>query len=1224
MNPLSEKQRKALDVRRNLAITAGAGSGKTTVLVHRFLNILLHHPQLSVSNVLAITFTDKATAEMKGRIFDLLEKQFRENRSQQARIFEILTQMHEAQIFTIHAFCSHVIRQYPVESGQNPDFTIIQDIQIDDVLNQVFREFMISYDKKKNPDASSIMAALREFPLKKLRYFLSFIYQKRATIFKFLDVYQSSSPEEIFQGWKNMFLDHHRDLLKPLLEEDSFWSLLKILIEIDLPEDSKALPNQLRLQEYYLQYSTAQPEEFSRFQALINILTLVVKSDGTAYSNPPGGRKSWGEDGVDHFKKLSDIASVWFPGVIPFDEPLEEIYANIQFGLSQIFLELLNRIEQAKIATNVLDFEDLQILTLNLLNRYPEIRDQLRRQYQFILVDEFQDTDHLQSSIIRLLTHDHSGKLDTNRLFLVGDPKQSIYGFRSADVSLFKEYLNEISQQDSIKIPLHIDGESRSLPASRQELQGIIQLAQNYRSSPVLIHFFNRAFESIFTQDSEFDVDFQKLESGREEFSEQNSFIRLDVMIDGSESGFESEKLHAVRMADIIREFGTGGQYQKLVFREDSFHLEPISFGDIAVLIRSRTHLPLFEQTFRRANIPYLTYKGTGFFQKPETQEFYYFLHSTTHPEDNFALITVLRSAFVGLSDVTLFYLTQILGRNYWEKIQKLAVYFSHPEQFQKIFNQDFVDFTQDTGQAPQFHPGEEEAVVNIVQRYKEWIPLALNGQYSLLIDDIIEKLQVRPLLRLHLDGQQKLANLEKLVDYIFEFEQNPAGNSADLLETLRRQISGEVREGQAVIMAGDEDKVKILTFHSAKGMEFPVVLLPLLEKPFRYNQQILIDNTFGMAFNLDRSSKDKKSFAYQKVRLQDHKKIRAEEKRLLYVATTRARDFLLMSGVIRAGSSPPQPSYLAWLLESLQIPKVYLENGEPLNSLEPFPGTRLNLETIKEMPNDPSVSASGPNQQGKISSEHFQLLSPLTERPGNQVYSVTQLMLFREDPQRYFHHYYLNDGIIAPVTIRDDYPDQPGGEKWGSLVHELLENFYLRSPEEDQRRIKQLMARYSTTAEENIQEQTQKLHSVLSNIRKNPLARNLKPGKVFSEFSISMRLDNFILRGTFDLLHQNAQETWEILDYKTNRITGGQVERVARKYEFQAQAYAFLLSGLYPDQNIIPITLYFLEPGKLYRREYNRLEIESIKIEIHTLLTEIFQYELSLFHVPGSPEPSK
>jgi len=1209
---LSENQLKALDLERNLAITAGAGSGKTTVLVNRYLHILLQNPALSVKNVLAITFTEKATAEMKERIFLEIEERFQRTRTQQARLFDILNQLPEAQIFTIHAFCSHVLKRYAVEAEIDPDYTILSDAEIEELLNQVYREFLLSFEAQTHPNQQFIMGALREFSLVKLKDFFISFYRNRANLFQFVETGQLQAPEEFQSFWKDIFVTHHKPLIAQVIDHPHFWNDLQELLRVTA--NSSQLP--ASLQKYFQLIRQSAVDPFSKTQAVEQLLMALTKDDGTAYSRPPGGKAVWGEEGITLFKKLSKWASQWTGDFLPYEEKTEATYSRLYIGICTLFSELLRMSEIQKTRLNVLDYNDLQIITLKLFQNNPEIRDQLRRQYPFLLVDEFQDTDSLQTDLIHLLTHDYLGNFDRNRLFIVGDPKQSIFGFRNADVTLFDEYLSKISQQGSQQIPFKIAGEKSPLPSSEKERQGIITLSQNFRSAHQLIQFYNQTFDSIFTQNSEFDVPYQKLLPGRVDSPSPTSSVQLDLFIDQADEKVDSAAVQALKIVNIIQEIVDHPDFQKLSSKNKETNLENLSFGDIALLLRSRNHLQTFEHTFRDHHIPYQTYKGIGFFQKSEIQDIYHILRSIAHPEDNFSLVAALRSNYLGLSDICLFYLSQTSGRNYWEKLLNLNSYLADEKKLTEILLNEFNDFLKREQQSLRISPEEKQTIRTFISLYREWHSLVWGGKFSRLVDEIIEKLQVRPVLHLQADADQKLANLDKLIHYVAEYEQSTSTVLLDFLDTLRKQISGEIREGEAIILAEEENKIKILTYHSAKGMEFPVVFLPLLENKFHYNSYFLYDKDYGLSFEMElsKTEKSRKSFAYRYLEYRDKKKIEAEEKRLFYVASTRARDFLFLSGTLPAGGSKSQENYLNWLLKAHGLEDLAGVSASQNQFLNGSQKLKLNIHTISHQNTSSSATGqtviSAKENVPIINQEDFRYSLVSGEQPNKQRFSVTQLMIFREDPERYYQHFYLSD---FRSELAAEYTDEPGGQAWGSLVHKMLEHFYLRTPQEDQKKIEQLLTHFPPEARQ-LDSYQSKLKKIITTFRESDLATKINKNQVYSELAVNMRIDPFILQGIFDLLYKNTESLWEVVDFKSNRIKSSEVANFAKKYEFQIRAYALLLAGLYPEQTTYPVSLFFLEPQKIVRREYNLLEIESMRVEISSLLDKLFRYETSIF----------
>lgn len=1219
---LSKQQLKSLDLNRNIIVTAGAGSGKTTVLVKKYIHILLHNPHLQVNNILAITFTDKAAAEMKDRIFREIDKQFSKKGLQQARIFEILNQLHEPQVSTIHTFCSNILRQYPVEAMVNPDFKILDDLKLANLLNQGFNKFFTEKNLQNLPQTKLILKALRDIPIQKLKSFFLNIYHKRVIIFNFLNSLEASTPPEILHKWEKIFLSYTQPIIEPIIEDQTFWQNLERLINLDTSDRDSESQQKKKLAELFRKYQMTNDQKMRKSHSLIQILQLLTKNNGLAYSRIPGGKNFWGEQGIMLFQKLSETAALYTPDLIRFNEELESEYSQIYLGLGCLLLELLKSVDETKLQLNALDFDDLQIFTLRLLQKNPEIRNQIRSQYKYILVDEFQDTDLLQSRIIYLLSHDQLGKLDTNRLFIVGDPMQSIFAFRNADVRIFLEYQDFIAKQGSEKLPITVNGGRVPLDSSKQERQGVIPLMQNFRSSDNLIRFFNKTFYSLFDHHSEFDVEFQKLETARENIPSQESQVYIDLFINMSDENFHPIEIQAHQIAQYIIKIIGNSKFQKLTMVEDKTELSSIDFIDIALLLRTRTYLNLFEQIFREYQIPYQTYKGVGFYQKQEIQDIYYLLRSIIYPEDNFALLTALRSDFIGLSDVTLFYLSQMKGRIYWIKLQQLLNYIIGKSQVQDIFEDEFAQHLIQNNVAININAQEKENITRLIFKYRQWQKLAHHGSLSQLIDTIIEGLQIRPLLLYQQDGQQRLANLNKFNHYIFEYESSTSTLAVDLLENLGQLITGELKESEAIIMAEEENKVKILTYHSAKGMEFPAVFLPMLERGFKYNQQLLVNQNLGFATDHELFGVHK-PFIYDYIMRQDKKMIDAEEKRLLYVAVTRARDYLFLMGSMDQNQQVKDPSYLKWLINTHFI------------SLESLPESRkisFNKEIViqkhcirersdfvtKRKPLEELV----PTEADLTQTFQLQYQLPLSEKPLNQIYSVTQLMLFRENPEKYFQQFYLNKDHLIPPQIDMSYADEPGGAVWGTAVHKLLQDYQHRTPKEDKKKIQQIVAQLGFTENNEMSEIQIKLQDIIKQFRADEIGRILQRYSPKSEFAVDMKLGDFILRGIFDILFQNQRGEWEIIDFKTNKIRPKEVEKTAQKYQFQMQAYALLLSEFAQKQQIFPISIYFLEPKQMVSKTYTLIDIESIRIEVVKLLENIFEYEFKVFQINANESP--
>ncbi|MFQ5585061.1 MAG: UvrD-helicase domain-containing protein, partial [Calditrichia bacterium] len=227
---LTPQQRKALDLKRNLIITAGAGSGKTTVLVERYLSILLNNPSASVHNILAITFTEKAAAEMKERIVEKIYKYFEEEPSLRARLFEIIKIIPDTQISTIHSFCRRILNEYALYGRYNPDLKLINSPELDNLLIRVFWDFFYSYNPGKENNSALHDFALRQIGIENLKRLFIQAYSQRAKIGAFLREYSQMTPEMLIRQWQQLKESYHRKLFQPFWDNSQITAHLNTLL----------------------------------------------------------------------------------------------------------------------------------------------------------------------------------------------------------------------------------------------------------------------------------------------------------------------------------------------------------------------------------------------------------------------------------------------------------------------------------------------------------------------------------------------------------------------------------------------------------------------------------------------------------------------------------------------------------------------------------------------------------------------------------------------------------------------------------------------------------------------------------------------------------------------------------------------------------------------------------------------------------------------------------
>ena len=320
----------------------------------------------------------------------------------------------------------------------------------------------------------------------------------------------------------------------------------------------------------------------------------------------------------------------------------EDFLLSTTRDLLTLYTRILNAYRIAKLSQGKLDFNDLQLKTRDLLQNNQEIRQQLVDRHKYYMVDEYQDTNELQSELVMLLTNELEGA----KLFIVGDPKQSIYGFRGADVRVFEKTKQKIGEKNGRDI----------------------SLAENFRSLRDTIGFVNYFFDRLMTDgtDTEFEVPYGHLTLARS--ADANGTVEILLGKQGEDTADEYTLIaHHIKnlkaRGATVSERGKNGGERK----------RPIQYGDIAILIRSRRHLPDIENALLEADIPYLTTGGVGFYQRQEIYDIWNYLHFLNKPTENHtSLAAVLRGPAFGISDTELYEISLQEGANFWDKAAEI------------------------------------------------------------------------------------------------------------------------------------------------------------------------------------------------------------------------------------------------------------------------------------------------------------------------------------------------------------------------------------------------------------------------------------------------------------------------------------------------------------------------------------------------------------------------
>ncbi|MBI4683646.1 MAG: UvrD-helicase domain-containing protein [Nitrospirae bacterium] len=766
--------------------------------------------------------------------------------------------------------------------------------------------------------------------------------------------------------------------------------------------------------------------------------------------------------------------------------PLSELLLQEQSQLGEeheqdileLYSKCLSLYKEKKLERHLLDFDDLELLAYNSLLSHPEWQNIL---YAFdehtdhILVDEFQDTSSLQWKIIDKLTEEwrsgvgakrDSGKIPT--IFLVGDDKQSIYLFRGANVSVFHEAKERFTEWLGKEYYYE-------------------EIKENFRSLPAIVNFTNNLFEKIMpnTIDSHWRTRYIPFEATRQGEG-RVELILVETGGNMKKNRNREANLLAKRISSLV------GSYSVY----DGTEKRPCRYEDMAILLRKRTHLPLFENALRKEYIPFIAVKGIGFYDEPEVAVLRELLSFIIDPLDDYSLFCVLRSPVFGISYETLI---DIISEDEQPLIEKIKT-------------------------------NHEQWAVETSRMLNTWIEKALNIPLAILLEEALTETGGWQ----HYWEKQRLANIKKFIRLIESYE----SSGFSRLEIRDKLIKARDRdEPKANINTEGMNAVKIMTIHAAKGLQFPMVFLPSLDEGHTIrSSSIVIDeenNKLSIAYEED-SDKRKKipEFLIRK------EKETEEEKRLFYVAVTRARDFLCMLGALEKDKQPK--GRLSYITENFDI----FKNKEITNTAGLF-----QIMTEAEVDNLYSVihPSSFFLHPSKPSVSEIVYTNPLSYEPAVRWRDVTEDIDIRtkhgEDwvlLGRVFHKLFeeLSKGILA----------QDGDSALRDRINEralfLLRNEFVS--DEDIPRLSNIIINDFQGLETS------------GHLKDIIFPRN----NAFSEMPFILQKGKTVFKGRVDRIIVEGNIA-SIYDYKTFPVKDSELPELIEKYKFQMEIYREAVSKI-------------------------------------------------------------
>ena len=751
----------------------------------------------------------------------------------------------------------------------------------------------------------------------------------------------------------------------------------------------------------------------------------------------------------------------------------------------ELYSQCLRRYTDKKHEKHLIDFDDLELLTYEALVKNPEWQNIL---YSFdehtdhILVDEFQDTSSLQWKIIDKLTEEwrsgigskrDSGKTPT--LFLVGDEKQSIYLFRGANVSVFQNAKERFSEW--------LDQEYY-----------FEEIRKNYRSLPEIINFINSVFKRLMppTMYESWRTRYTPFEATRV----GDGHVEL-ILIEGGEGTKMRREQEASALSKRIQSL-INHQYEVW----DGETKRACTYGDMAILLRKRTHLCIFEDALRREGIPFIVLKGIGFYDEPEVAVLRELLSFIVDPADDYSLFCLLRSPLVGIDYRTLFRLIDKKGDQ--PLIEKLQSQIPPSPPFLKGGRRGLMTR----------HLSE---TFNLISG---WIERSTYTPLAVILEDALSETRGWQ----YYWEKQRHVNIKKFIGLIEQYE-SQGFSSLDIREKLIKARLGE--EAKANINTEGMNAVKIMTVHAAKGLQFPMVFLPSLDEDnVPRSSSIVIEEDgerISLAYEED-SIKRKKIGHFQR---QKEKELE-EGKRLFYVAVTRARDFLCMLGAPKKEKA--HTGRLAYITDNL----------EHLSSLKIMTETDIN---VFKNPPIPPLPKGGKGGFTPHAFPEQSLFEPIYTEPIS----------------------YEGAGYIPPLKWRDVTEDLDirikHGEDWvllGSVFHGLFEELakgIIRPDGIDSRAL--ILLRNELYIKKDIERLMEIIKKDFEKLEISGYIKNviLPQTNSYAELPFILQRGNTVFKGRIDRIIRK-DNTANIYDYKTFPVSEKELPELIDKYRFQMDIY--------------------------------------------------------------------
>lgn len=1145
----------------NILVAAAAGSGKTTVLVERIIRKIIND-NVDIDKILVVTFTNAAASEMRERILTALYKQIDEDPLNQ-RLRKQIVLLNKASICTIDAFCLDIIRNNFFEIGASSNFRIADNTELEllkqEAIEETFEELYLENDDEFNKLIELYAGYKDDENLKniilKIHNYIQSAPFPEDWLEEQIEKFNMSSIEDFSQTeWGKIILKNFRDeVLNSIQILESSKHQLDMITE--LSKFSLVVADDIN----QLKFLEQNWDNWERAYEIANNLKFKTwPTDRKVVSNLKEDTKK-ARDNVK--KRISKAVSQTF--IYNTEEAVEDINAMypILKKIKDVTLKFMEKFSEKKSNKNIMDFSDIEHYALKILLKKDEngiyqkteVAKKYEEKFNEIAIDEYQDSNLVQEYI---LTSISNGK----NIFMVGDVKQSIYRFRQAKPELFLDKYQKYGLEPN-------------------EYGQKIKLFKNFRSRENILDTTNLIFSDIMSADfGEIEYDeseYLNLGATYEELTENVEFAgktELDIIDLKKEENEDGEEIEEDNSSELLEKTEIEAKFvanriQKLIKSKYQVYdkktgYRDITYKDIVILLRATSNTAnVFEKELLNLNIPVFSDQAENYLESIEIRTITSLLKIIDNPYRDIPLVTVMRSIIGDFTDNELIEIRLTQNEGY------------------------FYNSLKEAKASPKIDGKLKEKVINFLDKLNKWREEERYLPLNEFIQKIYEETDYYNYVRLMPNGQVRKANLKMLLDRAKDYEKISFKGLFNFIRYLEKVKSSNSDLSSAKVIGENENVVRIMSIHKSKGLEFPVAIISRTDKKFNQkdlNESILLhqDIGFGMQYiNYDRKI-EYTTATKEAIKIKTKEESIAEEMRILYVALTRAKEKLIITGV--------ENDFTKSIEQKKELLEIYEKENDKINHLvlkkylsylEWIELVYLNHQdienqiTLKKIAKKDVLKAE--ENQEEQEKKNIELPEKIDYEKINEILnwqykykemtniqskmSVTKIKELKNNETQKQQHIEIKPKFMLDKT-------KVSSAERGTITHLILQKLDFTkeySKEELAQFVNNLCTKNIITQIQKDSINIEKIYQIINTqfIKNLKNAKEIKKETPFytyintKEIYNTQNSENILVQGIIDLYYINQQNEVILVDYKTDYVEGSG-EELIDKYKVQLEIY--------------------------------------------------------------------